>query len=169
MSNLDAIGLAYRTDKSSLYHDYLKQIYEPLVFEIPVKVIVEFGVHLGASLKTFRDFFPEAVVYGVDIRPCPFRGIHPRVKFIRDDYRNVATPIPDVCDLIIDDASHVAHDILAGFAAHGWRVRAGGYYVIEDLHVAPQIHQWISHGAPVGWDIHASTPKILVLRRSSNV
>lgn len=169
MASLDSIGLARGTDKSSRCHDYLNQIYEPLTFESPVKVVVEFGVYLGASLQTFRDFFSEAVVYGVDIRPCPFRGIHPRIRFIRGDYRHVSTPIPDVCDLIIDDASHVAHDILAGFAAHGWRVRAGGYYVIEDLHVIPQIQRWIRHGSPAGWDIHAHTPKILVLRRSSNV
>jgi cephalosporin hydroxylase len=166
MASLDSIGLTYGTDKASSGHDYLSQIYELLTFGSPVKVVVEFGVHLGASLKTFRDFFPGAVVYGVDIRSCPFRGIHPRVKFIRGDYRHVATPVPDVCDLIIDDASHVAHDILAGFAAHGWRVRAGGYYVMEDLHVVPQIHQWISHGSPAGWEVHSHTAKILVLKRA---
>lgn len=66
---LDAIGVQHGTELSSLGHDALSS-WEPLLPapRFAVMDILEIGVGAGASLRTWRDWFPQARLVGLDAR-----------------------------------------------------------------------------------------------------
>ncbi len=69
MSGLNDIALKHNTDKSSWGHNYTA-VYDPLFTPFrqePIKFL-EIGIQQGYSLRTWRDWFPNAIVYGIDIR-----------------------------------------------------------------------------------------------------
>jgi len=63
------IAYKYKTDKCP----QIKHAYTPYYYELlkdkrnKVKKVLEFGVETGASLRMWRDFFPNAKIYGADI------------------------------------------------------------------------------------------------------
>ena len=138
-ATLDEIGLRHGTDKSSRHHDYLK-VYEPLFAPLRDKplTILEIGVLNGASLRTWREYFPAAHIVGADIDPLArlFRG--PRVDVEYMDQSNLEDLIRvgakhQPFDLIIEDGSHIwDHQILTLRTLFPF-LRAGGFYVVEDL------------------------------------
>jgi hypothetical protein len=92
--------------------------------------LVEVGVAAGNSLRTWREFYPFAQVIGIEINVA-----YADVGVLLGD---AATPEPwqqlsAVPDVIIDDGSHVASEILTTFAIGWQRLAPGGWYVIEDL------------------------------------
>ena len=69
-SILDIIGNYHRTDKSSILHGYLEKYQKFLPFSRGAKIsILEIGVFEGNSLRTWRDYFFNATVVGIDINP----------------------------------------------------------------------------------------------------
>ena len=70
---LQEIGLKTGTDKSA--HTYKNisylDIYERYFNKIKndVKVFVEIGIFNGKSLKMWKEYFPNAIIYGIDINP----------------------------------------------------------------------------------------------------
>ncbi len=104
-----------------------------------VKAVLEIGVFHGASLRAWRDFFPNAVVYGFDVHPS-FMLVEDRIQTCLVD----STQADEVdlrmvrlngiqFDLIVDDGSHILrHQLLT--LANLWRyVKPGGLYVVEDI------------------------------------
>ena len=90
----------------------------------------------GASLRAFRDFFPNSNIYGGDVQPdCMFE--EDRIKtFLFDsstkDYCDAI--LGDIkFDIIIDDGLHLAEAQLATFQNLWKRLNDGGYYFIEDV------------------------------------
>jgi hypothetical protein len=99
------------------------------------------GVHgtPGASLRGWRDFFPNAHVYGADIDK--------RVLFTEDridtffvDQRDPVTfkalwsDIPDVAlDVFLDDGLHTFEAAKLTLEHSIGKVKSGGYYIIEDV------------------------------------
>lgn len=90
----------------------------------------------GASLKAFRDYFPNGLIYGVDIQPdCMFTD--ERIEtFLFNSTDN------DLCnanlkdmefDVIIDDGDHSANFQIKTFENLYHRLKLGGYYFIEDV------------------------------------
>src|SRR5262249_13206725 len=69
--SLDALAIRHSADKSSKVHGYTR-VYEkhfgPIRNE-PV-VLLEIGVGSGASLRTWRDYFNRAQLYGLDMGDC---------------------------------------------------------------------------------------------------
>ncbi len=142
LTELSLQGLAdlYGSDKGTIKHNYTKH-YEKIVSELlagrdrksACLSIVEAGVACGASLRMWGNYLPASVIVGYDIRPeCAklCEGLH-----------NVEIRIEDLCkknmaeevDLFIDDASHIAEEMVAMFQNCFKNVAEGGYYVIEDL------------------------------------
>ena len=90
----------------------------------------------GGSLRAWRDYFPNATVHGIDIADdCKFE--ENRIKtYIFDstdkekcnDNLNLET-----FDIIIDDGAHDAQSQIKTLANLFYRVRPGGYYIIEDI------------------------------------
>ena len=72
---LDELAWTYRTDKSSGWHNYmvhyerhLRHLRESRFTFLELGVGPD-GATKGASLFAWRDFFPNARIVGVDIRP----------------------------------------------------------------------------------------------------
>lgn len=91
---LDELAKKYKTDKSSLDHNYIKyyQKYFNHYLESPKKIL-ELGIYslshppridaAGASLKTWSDYFPNAEIIGLDIIDYSNLNEHesyPRIK-----------------------------------------------------------------------------------------
>ena len=90
----------------------------------------------GNSLRAYREFFPNAQIYGVDVaEDC--RMEEDRLKtFIFDstDLQLCNTNLgSNSFDIIIDDGLHTAHGQLQTLKNLFNRVRYDGFYVIEDL------------------------------------
>ncbi|RLV49691.1 class I SAM-dependent methyltransferase [Nocardioides mangrovicus] len=105
--------------------------------------IVEFGVSHGGSLQMWRDYFgPRARIYGIDIDPrCEAFGDDAGTTvFIGDQadktfLKDIAAKIGPV-DVLIEDGGHRPEQQIATFQVFYPRVRAGGVFLIEDLHTS---------------------------------
>lgn len=135
MSTLNEIGVKHATDKSTITHCYLDNYAKHLEHRRNEPLtILEIGVAGGASIKMWREYFPNAKVYGIDNNPdCAGEGI-----FIGDqnDLNFMVKVMTDIggVDIIIDDGSHVGHDMINSFKMLFRAVKNGGYYVVEDTH-----------------------------------
>lgn len=146
LTELSLQGLAdlYGSDKGTIKHNYTRY-YEYIIQDIldaayggrdrksACLSIVEAGVACGASLRMWGNYLPASQIIGYDIRP--------ECKELCKDMGNVEIRIEDLCkkslaeevDLFIDDASHIAEEMVAMFHNCFKNVAEGGYYVIEDL------------------------------------
>jgi len=135
MSGLTNEG--YDTDKG---HSYLRW-YETHFAEIRGRplTLLELGVHNGGSLKMWRDYFPQAYVIGLDIKP-PQILPEDRLRVFQGDATKAETfdMIERECgfgiyDIIIDDASHLGRLTKETFSILFLdRLCPGGLYILED-------------------------------------
>lgn len=94
--------------------------------------ILEVGTQKGGSLLAWKEYFPNANVYGVDI-----------VDVVADKYRvdTVTRIISDIkrwdndieWDIVIDDGSHHLLDIAYVVTHYCVKLRRGGVLIIEDV------------------------------------
>ncbi len=137
-SLLDTLGIRHGTHKSSLGRGYLRT-YERLFApfrDLPITVL-EIGVLDGASLRLWEDYFPRAIIVGLDIQPdCKQHEGGRRLVEIVSQADTAAlrqigaryTPT-----IIIDDGSHRADHIRASFETLYPALREGGLYIVEAL------------------------------------
>ncbi|TWB41177.1 class I SAM-dependent methyltransferase [Nitrospirillum pindoramense] len=138
-ASLDEIGLKYATDKASNFHDFLN-LYERVLATRrlePVNII-EIGVYDGASVKMWREYFPNGRVVGVDINPAAATFADDGIQIEISDQSNMECLL-SICrkygpfDLIIDDGSHIwDHQILTLQQLFPW-LNLGGIYILEDI------------------------------------
>ena len=142
----------YGSDKAG-YHDY-HVLYGSLLSEpASVTALLEIGLGTnnprlisnmgaggrpGASLRAFRDFLPNAQVYGADIdRRILFEEERIRTFFVDQtdpaSLTALASMIGDDYDLIIDDGLHSPDANLAVLGFGLPKLKAGGWLVIEDI------------------------------------
>lgn len=165
---LRTIANYHATDKGSL-HGYGTQIrrghrytdiYEPLfagmrddriaLLEIGIGVegpgaigSTVFGRNTGgASLKTWREFFPRGSIYGIDINPAASIDGERVRTFVcdqsnRDELAAVVRAIGRELDIVIDDGSHASRHQQISLAALFPQLKPGGIYVVEDLVYQP--------------------------------
>lgn len=144
---LDEIALQHQTDKASDVHDYCRTVYESL-FE-PLRTdpitLLELGVSEGSSIRTWRDYFPNATIIGVDNNLQV--GLDKDLKHLDLNELNIflyeldqADPqLPTVIaehiplDIVIDDCSHDNSMTAASFNLLWPCLKPGGLYIIEDL------------------------------------
>lgn len=100
--------------------------------------VLEIGVKRGASLELWRDAFPFATVYGIDIDERVKNLGLPFEIFIgsQDDRKFLKTVGEKIgkFHLIVDDGSHRPDHQLISFEELWPFVTSKGVYVIEDLH-----------------------------------
>lgn len=161
MKTLDEIGLDYRTDKSSPYHNYLNT-YEKYFKEFrdePAISVWELGIgdinssnREGESALVWRDYFtcsPTIRVFDNDpVKVARFTLAKDKIwshcmdqtdkKGFESLVKEVGRPF-----IIIDDASHIQINTLTSFEALFPLLQSGGLYCIEDT-VAPAY--WESWG-----------------------
>lgn len=131
---LDQIGLKHKTDKSSMTHHYLGN-YEKYMGPMQDKelIILELGVAGGASIATWREYFPNAKVYGIDNNPDTmgenvFVGDQTDIGFLE----KCLAVIGGEPNIIIDDASHEGWRTIESFKHLFPKLAAGGFYFVED-------------------------------------
>lgn len=137
--NLDELALKYNTDKSSLLHNYTEkyELYFSPLRDKSIKIL-EIGIQNGYSLKTWKEYFQNAEIFGVDIVDC--HGMdEDRIKTLKGSQTDLAflqkinTDFGPF-DIIIDDGSHYNTDMTVSFDILFPLLKNGGLYVVEDLH-----------------------------------
>ncbi len=161
MNDLRALGEKYGTDKVShgfceVYHELFKDK------RLAIKDVMEIGVFYGASIKMWKDYFPNAFIMGADtfegiqgnghIFPDADRFIkeimadtkfYNKVGFItmnqskEDDLKYHVAQFKERSNkfnIIIDDGSHLMRDQQITLKYFLPLIKPGGYYIIEDLH-----------------------------------
>jgi hypothetical protein len=150
---LEELGKKYKPTKQ--LHNYL--VYYWLHFRdirLEVRRVLEIGLETDRSIRMWEEFFPNAMVYGVDINPqCQqFEGDRRRVCI--GDQSDVAfldrvvNEAGGSFDIVIDDGSHRVDHQLKAFNFLFPRLSDHGIYVMEDT------------GGPVG-DFNLITVKAL--------
>lgn len=132
----------YQTDKGSNLHSYT-EVYEYYFYPIKNKAtkIFEIGVLKGASMKMLRDYFPNAVIYGIDIIDTS-ELYSPTIRTFIADQSNrkqletVMYASGGGFDIIIDDGGHMMDLQQISFGALFKYLKPGGYYIIEDVHTS---------------------------------
>lgn len=139
MRTLDQIATELGTDKASFGHNYVEK-YERHLSEYKNKAfkLLEIGIDKGYSIKMWKEYFPKADIYAIDIvdkteyaedRVNILVGSQNDVKFLEDTNKDFGP-----FDIIIDDGSHMNNDMYISFVTLFPLLKPGGLYVIEDLH-----------------------------------
>jgi hypothetical protein len=131
-----------RTDKGITIHHFT-EVYEHFFFPLKDSAtkIFEIGIAGGASLEMWRDYFPRATVYGIDIVPKSELDSDRIKTFVADqaDRRGLEAVIGasgGYFDIIIDDGGHTMDQQQISFGFLFKYLKPGGYYVIEDVHTS---------------------------------
>jgi len=138
-NTLQEIGKKFKTDKAShrfkgitylhIYDIYLRHLIgkNPNVFEM--------GVLNGSSFATWKEYFKNAHLCGLDISPScaklPFKiyiGEQSNEKLL-----NKIVSENGLFDVIIDDCSHINELTIKSFNFLWKYVKPNGIYIIEDL------------------------------------
>ena len=94
----------------------------------------------GASVRVWKNYFPVLRFTGFDINPAARvleqEGINIYIgdQSKASDLNHCVMLYGDGYDIIIDDGSHVGEHILSSFVELFPHLKAGGFYIIEDLH-----------------------------------
>ena len=150
--SLAEICKQYNSDKG-WYHSYIPQ-YERLLSaqRTRIKTFLEIGVLYGQSLKMWRDYLPDAHVYGIDDfsqdhgvqgEPLDAQKIRDdlvqqdRITFLEGDCENKEVMDALLGDLefqfIVDDGSHSVDQQVANLKYFLPKVAFMGMYVCEDV------------------------------------
>ena len=92
----------------------------------------------GASLRAFRDYLPNAQIYGADVdRGILFDDERISTFFVDqtdlDSFSTLSAAIPAELDLIIDDGLHSPNANLATLAFGLNRLKVNGHLLVEDI------------------------------------
>jgi hypothetical protein len=153
MSNLQELFEKYGTDKAT--HGYA-QVYEPLLRSLRQSIhhVLEVGIGTlspaafssmfgcvpehyspGGSLRVWRDYFPTAVIWGLDTMPDT-QFSEPRIVTKLGDSTDKAQTdavLGDQSfDLIIDDGDHRLPGQHATYENLWPRLNPGGLYIVEE-------------------------------------
>ncbi len=152
-NNLKDIFNRNNSDKAAeanLYHllyafllpnqEAVEKIFEIGLGTNNVDVVSNMGAngHPGASLRSFREFFPNAEIYGADVDKRILFSEH-RIKTFHVDQTDDSTfleldkSIPDDFDLMIDDGLHSVNANIRSLLFFLGKIKVGGFAVVEDI------------------------------------
>lgn len=191
-AELQQLFVARRSDKATV-HDY-HNLYGPLLrLRAEVNKVLEIGIGTnnedvvsnmsregtpGASLRAFRDFLPNAQVFGADVDDRVLFQEDRIATFVVDqtDQSSLArlgSRVGDNFDLIIDDGLHAPHANLSVLLFAMPRVKPGGHIVIEDIpRVAAPLWQVVGAVMPAEFDcrlFNSRSALLFVARRRPDV
>ena len=107
-----------------------------------VKTFLEIGVYMGASMRAWLEYFPNAQIMGIDDgrwrKNWQFDSRRTHIwladQGCREHLRNVLDDIDVPLDVVLDDGGHTMWGQQVSLALMLKAVRPGGLYVLEDLH-----------------------------------
>ena len=156
MNELTLIGRKYGTDKAGQKHMYTEKAYYSMFKDIRYEKIklLELGVgDTGASVKMWREFFPNAEIYLfdpffiagppktdvtvtrqelIDLNIIPIKGN----QLSRTDLLKIVKICDGDFDIIVDDASHMSDGIQISLATLLPHLKDNGLYIVEDTSTA---------------------------------
>lgn len=159
-TELCLLAKKYGSDKCpQIGHMYTPFYYELLKDRrLTIKKVLEIGVGnhrqiklipgyvTGASLRMWRDFFPNAQVYGADISPHSFFEDE-RIQVIhcdetkKEDIQNLLNIVGTDIDLVVDDALHHINDQIFLFENLMPKLNKGVTYIVEDCRRTKLMHK----------------------------
>ncbi len=155
--NLNALATLYQSDKARHLHDYTTHYTTHFAARRrQVHRVLEIGIggfagprSGGASLRMWRDWFPRADIFGIDIERKEID--EPRIEALIGDQGDTASMRAigesyGPFDIVIDDGSHVNSHVRCSFEALWDHVVPGGWYVIEDF--ATSYYEEMGGGQP---------------------
>jgi len=137
MESLQELGIKHGTDKATV-HGYLP-IYEQYFRNLRDQHIslLEIGIAKGHSLRMWKEYFPHAVIYGLDVNyECQLYsqdriivkiGDSTNLRMIKEFFQN------DMFDIIIDDGSHNPMHQIMSYCVSRPKLKTNGMYFIEDI------------------------------------
>jgi cephalosporin hydroxylase len=155
MSLLDNLAIKYGSDKSSKGHGYTKYYAKHLD---PMRLnnlkVLELGVRQGWSMHMWHDYFENGQICGIDNNEeglCPDGFDEERIAFetgSQDDDAFLAGvhEAHGPFDVIVDDCSHISPLTIRSFEILFPKLKRGGLYIIEDLHVCDYNKHYLPHG-----------------------
>lgn len=150
--------------------------------ENTVKNILEIGIAGGASLRMWKEFFPNAQIHGIDLKKECLKYEEDRIHIWLGDQKDVKFlkglgEAWGPFDFIVDDGSHRYQDQLISFKALWPYLRNGGVYAIEDTAgsyahgkaypdgLLTQVKDWVDAAQFRGWTIQGWYQKGLPVMR----
>lgn len=134
--NLQQIGLKHNTDKAT-FHKYL-DFYEKHLPDRTFKGrLLEIGIMDGASMRMWREYYPNAEIVGIDTGLQVDLRIDGVSLLELDGTKPKDLEPLGLFDIIIDDGSHMTKDQQKSFEHLFYnQLTPGGLYIIEDLHTS---------------------------------
>ena len=153
--DIQDLFIKHRTDKGGVkvewspdihyYYRVYSIIFNPIKFD--VTKLLELGVAYGSSLKAYREFFPNAEIWGIDNGSLRLLGIlfyqilkgMDRINLINRDAFDPKTldKVPDDFDIIIEDTDHKLTTQIKALRLYWSKLKKGGFFIIEDIFVSP--------------------------------
>ena len=140
LTELCHLAIKYGTDR----HPLSKHSYTPYYYNLlkdkrqSVKKVLEIGAAIYGGHKMWRDFFPNATIYGAE--PSPQQNLsEDRIKVIRcnqsskNDLENLVRKTDSDLDIVIDDGSHLPHDQVLTCLTLMPHLKKDVVYIIEDV------------------------------------
>jgi hypothetical protein len=162
-SNMERLSVIYWNLKYS-FHKYTN-VYESLLNKkrLSAQSLLEIGVAGGASLRTFRDFFPNAKIFGLDIYPESILS-EPRIQVVIGNSSDTEPflKIKELngnknFDVIVDDGSHNMNDQIKSFEILWPMLSENGLYIIEDVndeeHLKNELSKFVPKNTIVTFDL----------------
>ena len=173
LTELCRLAIKHSTDKGGRHKTYNHQPchgtheYTPIYFDLfhrqrhLVKNVLEIGVNKGCSLRMWRDFFPNAMITGLDIdNSCLIQ--EERIQCFQADQNDPrslvmaleagAFPTSKVSfDVIIDDGSHLMTHQVISMVTLLPALTDIGVYVIEDIPVDLNWADYLLKHVPAGF------------------
>lgn len=133
---LSEICSIYRTDKNCV-HSYVDNVYEELFKDIrySTKKLLEIGIEGGGSLFMWRDYFPNAEIFGIDEKSNNQLKNRERIKTFKGDAyeKSMVDFVGNNFDIIIDDGPHTLKSILFVVKEYINKLAPNGILIIEDF------------------------------------
>lgn len=142
------VFIKYESDKSG-YHTY-ENIYGNLFEDrSTVNNILEVGIHLGASLRAWKELFPNANIIGLENNIERFfteeriTSMYVDQSIIKtfDDFKSVMRGTE--FDFIVDDGCHYLQETKDTFKQLLPLLKVGGWFVVEDIREEFE-EEWLS-------------------------
>lgn len=138
-NDLFNIGLRYETDKTTHFflHHYDK-ILNHIRYE-PIKML-EIGVYKGASIKMWREYFPNAELHCIDINHVDFSDLKNVTMHVVDcDHKEELKSLSEKLgefNVIIDDGGHTMKQQQNALEVFWPKVKKNGIFIMEDMHTS---------------------------------
>ena len=139
-----------RSDKNTT-HSYL-ELYQNLLFnkKETAQNVLEVGICYGGSIKLWNDFFPNAIVYGLDImdKSHVWEEIKNKEKIVlftstdaynEDFFTNTFLNTNKKFDFMLDDGPHTLESMILFIQLYSQLMTEDGILIIEDV----QSWDWI--------------------------